>query len=289
MGKINDLITEGELKAAAAIVYDTIYTIITSGSPRVNLSRAEFDKIAPELIKKMQNPVEEKEPTDAPGDDVNIVDSTKTAELKVTFDGPDGMILPKEVTKKIIIGLKYTYNAPEIEGYIAEPKVLTGKMTEEGATGTIVYSIDDTIPKHKLTINYDGPVGGTFIAPEKYTAEITEGFEYSVESPAVEGYEPDIAVVTGTMGTEDVEVTVTYGVIEPVTDTAILMIEYVTPEGVATPNGYMEEIEVGKEYSVESPAVEGCTPDKAVVTGTMSADGYSTTVTYTANELEEGA
>ncbi|MBQ2211698.1 MAG: hypothetical protein II410_02285, partial [Ruminococcus sp.] len=64
--------------------------------------------------------------------------------------------------------------------------------------------------EHTLTINYVVPEG--FTAPAQYSGTFTEGEEYSVTSPNVEGCTPDTAVVTGTMGNEDVTVTVTYSV-----------------------------------------------------------------------------
>ena len=47
-------------------------------------------------------------------------------------------------------------------------------------------------------------------APTAYTETVTFNSDYSVTSPTVTGYTPDIATVTGTMGAEDVTVTVTY-------------------------------------------------------------------------------
>ena len=61
--------------------------------------------------------------------------------------------------------------------------------------------------EYTLTINYIYADGTT--AQPTYTATLEEGSAYSVTSPAITGYTPDIAVVAGNI-TEDTTVTVTY-------------------------------------------------------------------------------
>lgn len=223
MAKINDLIAEGKLAEAGDILYETLYTMLTSGSPRVSLNRNEFAKVAPELVKKLQNPVTEKEKTEAPGDDVEIIDRKNTAKLVISFTAPEGVSVPKQLVKNIIVGLTYNYAAPTIEGYTVEPESITGTMTEDGAVAEFVYTAVDEEPdveppvvkSHKLTIMYIGPdEDADFTAPDEYEADVNEGAAYSVDSPVVRGYTPDQEVVSGTMGTEDVEVIVEYIIAE---------------------------------------------------------------------------
>ena len=76
------------------------------------------------------------------------------------------------------------------------------------ADATYTATWTESARKYALTINYVGPTG--FPAQESYSAQVANGAEYSVASPVVEGYTPDTATVTGTMGTEPVNVTVTY-------------------------------------------------------------------------------
>ena len=59
-----------------------------------------------------------------------------------------------------------------------------------------------------LTVNYVYEDGSE--AAPTYTEVLTQGTEYSIESPFVSMYDPDIAVVEGVMPNEDVTVTVTY-------------------------------------------------------------------------------
>ncbi len=65
-----------------------------------------------------------------------------------------------------------------------------------------------TINSYSLTIYYVYEGGAT--AAETYKQAVDYGTQYNVPSPEIEGYTADITMVTGTMGTEPVEVTVTY-------------------------------------------------------------------------------
>ena len=64
---------------------------------------------------------------------------------------------------------------------------------------------------HKLTITYVAPAG-VVVPMEKVNQYVKNGLTYSVESPEIEGYTADKSTVSGTMGDQDVSVTVTYSV-----------------------------------------------------------------------------
>lgn len=81
--------------------------------------------------------------------------------------------------------------------------------TAEGVVGTeYVEPLS-----HTLTINY--LYSDDSSAATAYEATIKEGTTYTVNSPEITGYTPDIATVTGTMGDSNITVTVTYTVSEP--------------------------------------------------------------------------
>ena len=221
MGKVNDLIADGKKEAAAAIVYDALLGIINAGSPQMSLSRKEWDIVAPELVKKMQNPSAggSSEPTPEPGDDIEIKD--ETAVLTIKLVGPEGF-KAKDMTKNILVGVAYKVATPEFEGYTADKEFVEGTMTAEATTVTVTYTanVEPEPPveeKATLTILYEGPVGGDFVAPDPVEQEVVVGASFSVTSPAVEGYTPDKAVVEGTMVKDGVEEVVTYtkNVVDP--------------------------------------------------------------------------
>ena len=62
---------------------------------------------------------------------------------------------------------------------------------------------------HKVIVRYKVSSGAGKV-PADITKEVKEGETYSIASPALDGYTPDKAVVEGTMGKADVDVTVTY-------------------------------------------------------------------------------
>lgn len=128
---------------------------------------------------------------------------------------------------------------------------------------------------YTLTINYVG----TPQPIEPYEMRIAYGERYSVISPIVQGYSPDQALVSGTL-TEDTVITVNY------TPTAnklnILYLFKDTNAQAAQP--YNETVNTGVSYSVSSPDITGYTASEPVVSGEMTADGYSTIVYYEANE-----
>ena len=291
---INELIAKGNYKAAADVLYSSLLFLINNYVPDVAISREEFALVAPDFVKKLQDPtIKPSEPTPDPGDDIVI--SKPTGTLEITFEGPEGdeeFVAPDKVTKEIRVGGTYTYNAPTVDGYTANPEVITGKMVKAGVKTTVTYTAEEEPvepTKYTLTVDYEGPEGDSeFVAPRSYVAELEEGEEYSVDAPAIEGYEPNTDKLTGTMPAEDLSLKITY-IKSEVGTPSTLTITYVGPEGdeeFVEPDPYMEEYEPGTEYSVESPVVEGYTPDQAVVEGTIGAEDVDVVVSYTKNPTE---
>lgn len=68
--------------------------------------------------------------------------------------------------------------------------------------------------------------------------------------------------------------------------TAQLKITYVGPnDGIfVVPTAVVMNVEIGSEYNVVSPTVEGYIADQGAIIGTMTASGFTTVVTYTKNE-----
>ena len=84
----------------------------------------------------------------------------------------------------------------------------TSTFTNSGVIGNNYTAVNSWAPSHTLTINY--VYEDTTTAEESHTESITQGTAYSVNSPTITDYTPDIPVVSGTMGNTDVTVTVTY-------------------------------------------------------------------------------
>ena len=95
-------------------------------------------------------------------------------------------------------------DSPSRTGYLFTGWDVPYTNVQSDLTVTALY----TVLSYTLTIYYVDAAGSP--VAEAYTASVDYGAAYSVPSPAVEGCTPDIAVVEGVMGAEDVTVTVTY-------------------------------------------------------------------------------
>lgn len=69
------------------------------------------------------------------------------------------------------------------------------------------------------------------------------------------------------------------------TPTYPLTITYVFEDGSEAAPAHSENLQVGAEYRIESPEVEGHTADRTEVAGTMPATAVNVTVTYAANPV----
>ena len=147
---------------------------------------------------------------------------------------------------------------------------IAGTMPAENVTVDVVYAPDE----YTLTINYVDADGN--VVETAYTAEYAAGASYSVPSPAVTGYTPDVAVVEGTMGAEPVSVNVTYSP-NPHTVTWIIDGEIYKTDDVV----FGDEITVPTVESREGYTLSAWSPD---VAQTVADEDYTYNATWIANE-----
>lgn len=126
MKNIKTLLDRGEVNEAVDALYDALRYLINT-FPNVDLTKKEFDELMPLLLEKMENPDEpvESKPTPAPGDDVTISPARGTVD--VILIGPDGVQL-QGFTTSLAKGQDFKFEVPEIPGYVADIKVVSGKM-----------------------------------------------------------------------------------------------------------------------------------------------------------------
>lgn len=89
------------------------------------------------------------------------------------------------------------------------------------------------------------------------------------------GWDRDFSSVTS-----DMTVTAQYSI-----NSYRLTILYVYENGTTAAATYTGDYDYGASYSVTSPTISGCTPDKATVRGTMGAANTTVTVTYKSNSV----
>ena len=206
MAKINDLIAKGELEAASVILYDALLQTINKAELRMHISREEWKKISPVLIQKMMDP----------GIGVPEEPVIETGELVIKYTGPIGgsFKAPNEVRRTMEIGKTYAVETPIVDGFVADRMLVEGTMVAGGVVEEVKY-----VPATaKLEIIYDGPVGGSFVAPDPVEMDVMVGTGYKITSPSIDGYMPDKNVVEGTMVSNGVSEIVTYALVEAVSE-----------------------------------------------------------------------
>lgn len=135
---------------------------------------------------------------------------------------------------------------------------------------------DISVPlENILTINYQYSNGTT--ASDPVTQSLAPGAEYSIPSPEVPGYTPDVSLVTGTMPEEDLTVTVTYTkAFYPLT------VQYQYTDGSQAAESISFQYPLGFAYDIPSPEIEGYQPDKPAIAGEMPGEALEEVVTYSA-------
>ena len=203
---------------------------------------------------------------------VDVTYSVNSYTLTINYKYANGTTAAPTHTESVNYNATYSVTSPTITGYTPDLAVVTGTMGTENVTVDVTY----TINSYTLTVNYLYADGTT--AAASHTESVNYNATYSVTSPAITGYTPDLAVVTGTMGTENVTVDVTYTI-----NSYILTVNYLYADGTTAAASHTESVNYNASYSVTSPAITGYTPDLAVVTGTMGTENVTVDVTYTIN------
>jgi hypothetical protein len=126
--------------------------------------------------------------------------------------------MPADHIEEVEAGKTYSVSSPEVKGLTADQKVIRGTMGTEDVTATVTYTdhqndkakTGESIVRvyHRLFIIYVYEDGTQ--AANAFLMAFEEGSSYSVESPSIPGYTPDIFTVSGIFGTDDITVTVTY-------------------------------------------------------------------------------
>ncbi|MBQ3520033.1 MAG: InlB B-repeat-containing protein, partial [Clostridia bacterium] len=204
-------------------------------------------------------------------------DLTVTAQYKintytVTFLDKDGKQIGEDQT--VTHGAAATApEAPEVKGYTFNNWDVAFDNITADTTVKAVY----TVNSYTLTINYVYADGTE--AAETHTETVEYGKNYSVTSHVLNGYTADHLVVNGTMGAENVTVTVTYSI-----NNYGLTINYVYADGTKAADTYTADVAYNTAYSVASPEIEGYTADQTVVSGTMGIEKVTVQVTYNVNQ-----
>lgn len=200
----------------------------------------------------------------------------KDHNLTIYYQFTDGSQAAPTYSNRYNEGASFNVTSPTVDGHTASRKVVDGVMGNRDIVETVVYTPNAT-PKHNLTIDYVFADGGT--AAATHTETLAEGAGYYVPSPSINKHTPDKTVVSGTMGSDDVYVKVTYT--KDAVPQHTLTIYYVYSYGGTAAATHTEVLAEGAGYNVGSPSIEKHTVDQATVSGTMGNQDITVTVTYT--------
>lgn len=193
-------------------------------------------------------------------------------------------------------GESYDILSPSIEGWKASEERKSGRFSKTYLEFTVYYDKineptpgpgpDPTPVAHNLDIRYLYKENGQTAAPAHHET-LTKGQGFSVNSPDVSGYTPDMARIAGTMGDADLSYTVYYIKNEtPTTDPDPeprlyhLHISYQYEDGSQAAAPVDKDYAEGTSYKFDSAVIDGYTADRSVVQGTMPAHDVNEVVIY---------
>lgn len=129
-------------------------------------------------------------------------------------------------------------------------------------------------------------------AHDPYTGEYKPGDDFSIPSPVIDGFTPNIVKVTGTVENKDLTYIVRYKktpeeLPDPDPETHTITIHYIYEDGSKAAEDYKEDFHEGDEFEVPSPAIEDYTPDQTVVKDTVGNEDREYFVRYKSNKEPE--
>ena len=206
-----------------------------------------------------------------PESDVNVTATFEpdTFTLTINYSIVGGGDAPQSYSDRLPFGTPYSVNTPVIAGLTPSQEVVSGTMPAQDVTVNVTYS---TVP-YTLTIHY--VYADNTPAANDVVRNLAYNVPYSETSPTIEGYTPDQAVVSGTMGEADLEVTVVYSI-----NSHNLTVNYVNEASAQVAESHTATLNYHDNYSVTSPQVAGYAANKSVVSGTMGDADKTETVTY---------
>ena len=204
-------------------------------------------------------------------DFVNASNEEHTVTVNYVYE--DGGVAAESVSKAFSENAFYSINSPEIDGFTPTFKIVSGVMKNENVTVTVVYRASKTVTIHYVRSD------GMQLFKDVVIDNLMPGDRYCVESIPVANYTCDRMVVEGVVSDSNVELSVTY---TPVKYT--LTIKYVFEDGTVAYQDYVGSHSYHMSYRVESPSIDGYTPDQQVIESDRMGKDTVLTVTYAKNK-----
>ncbi len=204
-------------------------------------------------------------------------------ELRIVYVKDNGESVQGDHVERLPEGAKYDVTSPTVAGWTADKPNVSGTMPAKDHKVVVTYTPDQKRKDlHNLDIRYVYEEDRSQAAAPHHET-LMEGANFDVVSPAIEGYTPSEARISGTMGNEDLSFTVYYKkVVIPDPDPVLyeLNIIYQYEDGSQAASPVHEKYAQGTPYSFDSKEIPGYTVDKPNVSGTMPAQDVTEIVTY---------
>lgn len=124
--------------------------------------------------------------------------------LTIKYQYQDGSQAAEDVTLQYPMGFTYDVSSPEIPGYTPDKPTVSGTMPGKPLEVVVTYS--PTL--YTLSIFYQYKDGTQ--AAASHREQLAAGAAYSVLSPKITGYKPNIEEISGFMTAKDINFTVIY-------------------------------------------------------------------------------
>ena len=133
-----------------------------------------------------------------------------TYNLTIHYVFEDGTEAAADYVDQILYNRPYEVESPVVTGYTPDHAIVDGTMPAEDVVVTVIYTVNE----HNVVIHYVDEQGNE-LYPD-YEGVVNYGEDFAVTSPTtIPNYYPDVEVVEGTMGDEDLEYTVVYTYVAP--------------------------------------------------------------------------
>ena len=252
-----------ELKATNAGIYRTNMTAEDFANSNGNFENVAF------IVNNGELEIQKRKISITSADAEKAYDGTPLRAEEATFDGSfaEGEGVELTYTGRITLegsaANSFTYTMAE--GTNADNYDITTHF------GTLTVTRNAATRTQRLTITYVNEDGETL---KTFARDYQVGTNYSVATEKISGYTADLDKVTGTMGEEDVNVTVTYSKV-----TYNLTVQFVdVNNGREEAQAVTLSMKEGDSYAIFVPRVEGYVSKISEVTGTMPGSNRTITV-----------
>lgn len=197
----------------------------------------------------------------------------KTLTLTVNYIKEDGSVIATQYNRELDYNSPYSVTSPTITGYTPDKSVVSGTVGKTDVTITVTY----IAKKLKVTVNYYYKGTTTVASPQKVFNSVAFGSTFTLASPEIEGYKPDVAVVSFVLNEViDKTINVYYEI-----QSYKLTVKYTSSvSGFNCPATVTKTVKYNEQYEIATPKYYGLQASHNTISGKKKACDEEFTVTY---------